>query len=239
MQNRVLIIEDDPDIAESLRICLKTDKVDTRVALTGEDGLIASLDRNEPPHAIVLDLLLPGMNGIELCRRLRKESNTRVTPIIFLTARTSDSDIRGCFDAGADDYIAKPFSMRTLLRRLEAVIARQEKKGIEPYDDGELRIDFDAKRVSRHQQPLQINGLDFALLATLASAPNKITTCQELVEKIWTSNECISDWAANVVADRLYAIVSVCGNVIEQVSEHGYSFVGLRKNQAELPVLQK
>src|SRR5215468_8039474 len=135
MQNRVLIIEDDPDIAESLRISLNFEKVDTRVAFTGEDGLVASLDRNEPPNAILLDLLLPGMSGIELCRRLRKESNTRLTPIIFITARTSESDIRGCFDAGADDYIAKPFSIRSLLRRLEVVLARQETRGIEPYDD--------------------------------------------------------------------------------------------------------
>ena len=111
MPKRVLIIEDDPDIAESLQICFRNDNVESRVAYTGEDGLIASLNKNQPPSAIILDLLLPGMSGIEHCRRLRKESSTRITPIIFLTAKTSQSDVSSCFDAGADDYLTKPFSI--------------------------------------------------------------------------------------------------------------------------------
>jgi DNA-binding response OmpR family regulator len=81
MPNRILIIEDDPDIAESLRICFRGTRAEVVIAYTGEEGLIASLDRSRPPTVIILDLLLPGMNGIELCRRLRKESATRTTPI--------------------------------------------------------------------------------------------------------------------------------------------------------------
>ncbi len=110
MPKPALIIEDDPDIAESVRYNLASAGFTAIVAATGEQGLKLALDPQNPPIVIVLDLMLPGMNGMELCRRLRRESQTRRTPIIMLTAKTSEADRIAGLDLGADDYIAKPTS---------------------------------------------------------------------------------------------------------------------------------
>jgi DNA-binding response OmpR family regulator len=119
----VLIIEDDPDIAELLRYGLENEQFTTRVALTGEEGLKASLDEKRQPNVILLDLLLPGMNGFEICCRLRRESLTRTTPIIILTATAFESDMEKSLSLGANDYITKPFSLREVVCRIRALLS--------------------------------------------------------------------------------------------------------------------
>src|ERR1044071_8131644 len=103
MSKRALIIEDDADIAETVRYNLDAEGFETKVALTGEEGLSLALDPQNPPVVIILDLMLPAMNGMDLCRRLRKETQTRRTPIIMLTAKTSESERIAGLDVGADD----------------------------------------------------------------------------------------------------------------------------------------
>src|SRR5437588_6446135 len=147
MTRPVLIIEDDPDIAEGLRYNLERDGMTTRVAETGERGLAAALDKKNPPALILLDLMLPGMSGTELCRRLRREPATRRTPIIMLTARASEADRVSGLDLGADDYITKPFSVRELLARVRAVMRRADEHASKTYEDDHLLIDFDDIRV--------------------------------------------------------------------------------------------
>ena len=120
MPKPALIIEDDPDIAESVRYNLESEGFSPIVATTGEQGLRLALDTQNPPMVIVLDLMLPGMNGMDLCRRLRRENQTRRTPIIMLTAKTSEADRIAGLDLGADDYIAKPFSVRELMARVRS-----------------------------------------------------------------------------------------------------------------------
>src|SRR5947199_4599330 len=122
MPRPVLIVEDDPDIAEGLRYNLEREGLAARVAETGEQGLRAALDSKNPPALVILDLMLPGMSGTELCRRLRREPQTRRTPIIMLTARTSEAERVAGLDLGADDYISKPFSVRELMARVRAVL---------------------------------------------------------------------------------------------------------------------
>src|SRR6266852_1554860 len=124
MLRPALIIEDDADIAESVRYNLETAGFHALVASSGEQGLTLAIDTANPPALIVLDLMLPGMNGMDLCRRLRKESQTRRTPIIMLTAKASEADRVAGLDLGADDYIAKPFSVRELVARVRAVLRR-------------------------------------------------------------------------------------------------------------------
>src|SRR5206468_8558658 len=136
MPKTALIIEDDADIAESVKYNLESEGFTAVVAVTGEQGLKLALDTQNPPTVIVLDLMLPGMNGMELCRRLRRESQTRRTPIIMLTAKTSEADRIAGLDLGADDYIAKPFSVRELLARIRAVLRRIDEHSTEIYDDG-------------------------------------------------------------------------------------------------------
>jgi DNA-binding response OmpR family regulator len=126
MTGPILIIEDDPDIAEALRYSFEKNAFRTRVALTGEEGLSASLDKGNPPSIILLDLLLPGMNGFELCRRLRGEALTQNTPIVLVTAKVFDKDIAAGVELGIDDYIVKPFSIADVLGRVSSLLqARQ------------------------------------------------------------------------------------------------------------------
>ena len=142
MARPVLIIEDDPDISESLKYNLEREGLVTVVAATGEQGLVDALNERNPPLLIMLDLMLPGMSGTELCRRLRREPLTRRTPIIILTAKGSESDRVAGLDLGADDYITKPFSVRELLARVRAVLRRLDETTSQNYEDDHLMIDF-------------------------------------------------------------------------------------------------
>jgi DNA-binding response OmpR family regulator len=127
MARPILIIEDDPDIAEALRYCLEAQKFETRVALTGNEGLSASLDRDQPPLLILLDLLLPEMNGLEICRRVRRDPATARIPIIMVTAKASEGDFVSAKAAGVDDYITKPFSVRKVIERIGILLSVAEK----------------------------------------------------------------------------------------------------------------
>src|SRR5213595_261633 len=147
MSKPALIIEDDADIAESVKYNLESEGFSAVVASTGEQGLGLALDAHNPPSVIVLDPMLPGMNGMDLCRRLRRENQTRRTPIIMLTAKTSEADRIAGLDLGADDYIPKPFSVRELVARVRAVLRRTDEQATERYDDGRLVIDFSDVRV--------------------------------------------------------------------------------------------
>src|SRR5262245_45034056 len=122
MAGPILIIEDDPDIAEILRYGFENGGFQTRVALSGEEGLAACLDKNDPPSIILLDLLLPGMNGFEICRRLRSEPLTRTTPIVIISATASDKTIATGRELGISDYIVKPFTMSDVLGRINAAL---------------------------------------------------------------------------------------------------------------------
>src|SRR4029077_19329441 len=124
MPRPVLVVEDDPDIAESLRYNLEREGLVAHIAETGEKGLAAALNKNDPPVLILLDIMLPGMSGTELCSRLRREPETRLIPIIMLTARAAETERVTGLDLGADDYITKPFSVRELMARVRAVLRR-------------------------------------------------------------------------------------------------------------------
>ena len=125
--NQILIIEDDCDIAESLQYNFQQAGFSPIIAESGEKGLRLALDEKNPPLLILLDLMLPEMSGLELCRRLRRETLTRKTPIIMLTARASESDKIAGLNSGADDFIVKPFSMRELVARVHTLLRRVPK----------------------------------------------------------------------------------------------------------------
>jgi len=131
MTGPVLIIEDEPDIAEVLRYSLEKAGFNTRSVLTGEEGLNASLDRTNPPSLILLDLQLPGMNGLEICRRLRNEPATQRTPIVIITAKTLPSDISTSLLLGANDYFAKPFSVREVVGQVRSLLLNSEGQSYE------------------------------------------------------------------------------------------------------------
>ncbi len=226
MPRPALIIEDDPDIAESVRYNLETAGFNAVVAATGEQGLNLALDAQNPPAVIVLDLMLPGMNGMELCRRLRRETQTRRTPIIMLTARTSEADRIAGLDLGADDYLAKPFSVRELLARVRAVLRRVEEEQKELYDDGRLTIDFEDVRASCDGATVKLTNKEFSLLATLAKKKGRVVTRQQLLDQVWGYSYYGDARTLDVHIRRLRQKLDACGGCIETVVGVGYRFIG-------------
>ena len=230
MSRPALIIEDDPDIAESVRYNLESEGFTPIVASTGEQGLALALDSQNPPMVIVLDLMLPGMNGMELCRRLRRENQTRKIPIIMLTAKTSEADRIAGLDLGADDYIAKPFSVRELLARVRAVLRRVDDDATERYDDGQLAIDFADVRASCAGANIKLTNKEFLLLATLARKRGRVVNRQQLLDQVWGYSYYGDARTLDVHIRRLRQKLGACGNCIETVVGVGYRFIGCASN---------
>jgi DNA-binding response OmpR family regulator len=226
MTKPVLIVEDDPDIAEGLRYNLEREGLETRVALTGEQGLSAALDAKNPPALVILDLMLPGMSGTELCRRLRREPATRRTPIIMLTARTSEADRVAGLDLGADDYISKPFSVRELMARVRAVLRRADEMATARYEDSRISIDFDDMRVTCDGEAVRLTRKEFGLLTALARAAGRVATRQQLLDNVWGYEYYGDTRTLDVHIRRLRQKLAACGDSIETVVGVGYRFVG-------------
>lgn len=226
MPRPALIIEDDADIAESVRYNLESEGFTVIVASTGERGLEMALDAQNPPMVIVLDLMLPGISGTELCRRLRRENQTRRTPIIMLTAKTSEADRVAGLDLGADDYIAKPFSVRELVARVRAVLRRVDDDAAARYDDGQLAIDFGDIRVLCNGTNVKLTNKEFNLLSVLAKRSGRVVTRQQLLDQVWGYSYYGEARTLDVHIRRLRQKLGACGECIETVVGVGYRFVG-------------
>jgi DNA-binding response OmpR family regulator len=226
MPKSALIIEDDADIAESVRYNLESEGFAAVVAVTGEQGLALALDKGNPPVLIILDLMLPGMNGMELCRRLRRETQTRRIPIIMLTAKTSEADRIAGLDLGADDYIAKPFSVRELMARVRAVLRRADDHTEERYEDGRLTIDFADVRATCAGVNVKLTNKEFLLLSTLARKRGRVVTRQQLLDQVWGYSYYGDARTLDVHIRRLRQKLDACGDCIETVVGVGYRFIG-------------
>jgi two-component system alkaline phosphatase synthesis response regulator PhoP len=232
MSKSVLIIEDDPDIAESVRYNLESAGFAASIASTGEQGLSLALDKQSPASVIILDLMLPGISGTELCRRLRRENQTRRTPIIMLTAKTSEADRIAGLDLGADDYIAKPFSVRELIARVRAVLRRIEDDAAERYDDGRLAIDFEDVRALCDGSNIKLTNKEFTLLSVLAKRSGRVVTRQQLLDQVWGYSYYGDARTLDVHIRRLRQKLGDCGDCIETVVGTGYRFVGCGSKSA-------
>jgi two-component system, OmpR family, alkaline phosphatase synthesis response regulator PhoP len=181
----IIIVEDDEDIADSIRYNLEREGFRVRLAPSGEDALNLILDR--PPNLILLDLNLPHMNGFELCRRLRAEATTARVPILMLTARAEEADKVLGLNMGADDYITKPFSMRELVARVNAALRRAEGSDANRpvFDDGSLRIDPATFSVRYRERDVRLTRKEFALLSELARNQGRVLTREVLLDRVW------------------------------------------------------
>jgi DNA-binding response OmpR family regulator len=226
MPRPVLIIEDDPDIAENLRYNLEREGLTVRVAETGEKGLMAALDAKNPPSLILLDLMLPGMSGIDICRRLRREPSTKRTPIIILTARASEADRVAGLDLGADDYVSKPFSVRELMARVRAVLRRADEQAAAIYEDEKLQIDYANMRVSCDGEAIKLTRKEFALLAALSRSAGRVGTRQRLLDDVWGHQYYGDQRTLDVHIRRLRHKLGSCSECIETVIGVGYRFLG-------------
>jgi two-component system, OmpR family, phosphate regulon response regulator PhoB len=223
MPRPILIVEDDPDLAEGLRYNLERELFQTCVAPDGEQALGAALDVRNPPALILLDLMLPNMGGLELCRRLRREPATRGTPIIMVTACASEADVAKGLDLGADDYVTKPFSVRELVARVRAVLRRAE-AGATTYFDEQLSIDFARMSVSSDGREVRLTRKEFALLAVLVECAGRVATRRHLLETVWGHLYEGGERTLDVHIRRLRQNLGPCGERIETVTGVGYRF---------------
>jgi DNA-binding response OmpR family regulator len=183
---RILVIEDDPDIALSLRLKLERDGgFEVATAHDGAAGLRLAVA--QPPDLVLLDVNLPGMDGFEVCRHLRREPATAATPVIMLTARIGEADRIAGLDLGADDYITKPFSPKEALARVRAVLRRSDRgvEGPEAIADGALRIDLAARRTEVSGSPIALTRKEFDLLVELIRQRGRVLTRERLLETVW------------------------------------------------------
>jgi DNA-binding response OmpR family regulator len=215
-----------------LRYNLEREGLKARVAETGEAGLFAALDAQGPPSLVILDLMLPGMSGSEICRRLRREPATRRTPIIMLTARASETDRVAGLDLGADDYIVKPFSVRELMARVRAVLRRADEHAAPHYEDELLRIDFANISVTCQGQSVRLTRKEFALLSTLVRSAGRVATRQRLLDNVWGHQYYGDQRTLDVHIRRLRQKLGACGESIETIIGVGYRFVGCSQRPA-------
>ena len=228
MRQYILIVEDEADIAESLRYNFEREGFRTETAESGEKGLRLALDEKRPPSLILLDLMLPGMSGIELCRRLRREPVTKKIPIIMLTARAAETDKITGLEIGADDYITKPFSVKEVIARVRAVLRRVDSESVQKYEDEKLSVDFVDMRVHCSGEEIKLTRKEFSLLTYLTKNSGRVATRQNLLDNVWGYSYFGDTRTLDVHIRRLRQKLGDCGDCIETVVGVGYRFVGYK-----------
>jgi two-component system alkaline phosphatase synthesis response regulator PhoP len=185
MKEKILIVEDEKDIVKMLDYNLKKEGFRTLSCYDGEEAL--DLATREHPDLIVLDLMLPGVDGLEVCKALKKESKTSSIPIIMLTAKSQESDKVVGLELGADDYLTKPFSIRELLARIKAVLRRMKEKDKLPevLKIEDLTIDFSKILVYVKDKPIALTAKEFELLKILIKAKGRVLSRDYLLDTIW------------------------------------------------------
>jgi len=198
MKSRVLVVDDDPALAEMLTIVLRGEGFDTAVVADGTRALPAV--RELRPDVVLLDLMLPGMNGIDVCRAIRSESGV---PIVMLTAKSDTVDIVLGLESGADDYVVKPFKPKELVARIRARVRRTETEPAEQLAIGDVTIDVPAHQVIRNGEQIALTPLEFDLLVALARKPRQVFTREVLLEQVWGYRHAADTRLVNVHVQRL------------------------------------
>jgi len=202
MNPRILIVEDEEALTLLLRYNLEAAGYDVETAARGDEADTRLKER--VPDLVVLDWMLPGLSGIELCRRLRARPDTRQLPIIMLTARGEESErVRG-LSTGADDYIVKPFSVPELLARVSALMRRASPERVaDVLSFGDLQIDRETKRVSRAGRPIDLGPTEYRLLEFLMERPGRVFSREQLLDGVWGSDIYIDERTVDVHVGRL------------------------------------
>ena len=204
---RILVVEDEQDVAELLRYHLGKEGYEVVVASTGADAMKRARDAR--PELILLDVMVPQLNGWEVCRRLKSETETRAIPIIMVTGRVEEGDKVLGFELGADDYVTKPFSPRELVARVRAVVRRaRHDDGAEKKTHlraGDLEIDRHRFEVRMKGKPVELTPKEFELLATLVGAPGRVFGREELLDHVWGRDGFVEPRTVDVHLARLRA----------------------------------
>lgn len=204
MSSRILVVDDDTALAEMIGIVLRTEGFET--AFCADGGEAVSAFRSERPDLVLLDLMLPGIDGIEVCRRIRNESGV---PIIMLTARADTSDVVAGLEAGADDYMVKPFNPKELVARIRTRLRPTISETNEMLRVGDLTVDVAAHEVLRGETSIQLTPLEFELLVALATKPQQVFSREMLLEQVWGYHYKADTRLVNVHVQRLRAKVEL------------------------------
>jgi two-component system, OmpR family, phosphate regulon response regulator PhoB len=225
MKPRVFVVEDEQPLVTLLTYNLGAEGYDVGVSMRGDDA--SELIRDNPPDLVILDWMLPGLSGIELCRQLRQNKATKALPIIMLTARGEESErIRG-LATGADDYVVKPFSVAELLARVKALLRRANPAmATDVIGAGDLRLDRGTRRVHRGSREIKLGPIEFRLLECLMRSPGRVYGRDQLLDQVWSREAEIDDRTVDVHVGRLRKALSQAeeADPIRTVRGAGYAF---------------
>ena len=223
MPSRILVVEDDPDIAELVEHHLSRAGYDTSVVATGTDALEQIRRR---PDLVVLDLMLPGLSGLEICRLMRGDPQTASVPIIMLTARADEEARVQGLDLGADDYVTKPFSPRELVARLRAVLRRTQPYGPDKIlRFGPLVVDLDRHEVSEDGRPVRLTAKEFLLLKYLIEHAGRVLSRDLLLSDVWGYQYTGGTRTVDVHIRRLREKLPSLVEHIVTIKQFGYKFI--------------
>ncbi len=224
--SRILVIEDERDLQQILAYNLRREGHEVWQALEGSEGL--RLARAHAPELVLLDLMLPDLPGTEVCKALKADAGTREIPVLMLTAKGEEIDRVLGFELGAEDYVVKPFSVRELLLRIQAILRRvQTAKSPEPEDTltfGRLRIDHGAHRTWVDGQEIQLTAIEFRLLGLLHERRNRVQTRAALLEDVWGLQADTETRTVDTHVKRLREKLGAAESYIETVRGVGYRF---------------
>jgi len=224
LSTRILIVEDEPPLIEVLRYNLASEGFSTLVATDGEEALL--LVEEESPDLIILDWMLPELSGIDVCRRLRETKKFKTIPIIMLTARGEESDKISGLDAGADDYVVKPFSPSELIARVRAVLRRADPDfGEEKIEYADISLDLIAHKASRNGRAIHLGPTEFRLLQVLMERPTRVFSREQLLDLVWGREIYVEERTVDVHIRRLRKALNQQGeeDLIRTVRRGGYA----------------
>ena len=223
MRDRVLVVEDEKDVRELLRLNLKAGGFDVLEAHNGAEGL--AIAKAELPSVVILDLMMPEMSGMEVCRALRRNPATSRIPILMLTAKSTEGDKVAGLEVGADDYVTKPFSPRELLLRVRAVARRQQDQGVAkpgPVKAGGIELDRSSMTATMGKKKLVLTSTEYRLLDLLARRAGTILSREVLLSEVWGYQANLDTRTVDTHVRRLREKLGKAGAVIQTVRGSGY-----------------
>ena len=229
---RIVIIEDEKDIVELVRYNLRKEGLEVMGFGRGREGL--EHIRRSPVDLVLLDVLLPDLDGFEICRALRAQERTRTLPVIFLTAKGAEIDRVVGLEIGADDYVVKPFSPRELVARVKAVLRRKDRPAElrEIAEGGEVRLDASTREVSVRGRPVELSALEFKLLHFLVSNPRRVFSRDRLLDEVWGRDRFVTPRTVDVHIRRLRAKIEADPDnprYLQTLRGSGYRFLPERE----------
>ena len=221
---KILIIEDDKDIAELLEYNLKQEKFACEIVANGAAGL--SKARRALPDLIILDLMLPDMGGLEICRALKADVKTKAIPVLMLTAKGEEVDRIVGFEVGADDYLTKPFSPREVILRIRAILRRLKDKkweeNAQAFQYGTLTVDAAKFEVTVAKKPVRLTAIEFKLLQYLLTTKGRVATRDHLLDQVWGYEAALTTRTVDTHIKRLREKLGKAGDYIETIRGIGY-----------------